>query len=340
MTIPSRFSLSALVAGLCALTLPTLGFGCNSSSGASQTPTPSPSSGPSVAPPTTPTPTPTPAPTPGFVSGFDAKRSFADLEKQVAFGPRVPETEGHARCRDYILEELKKAVGNAERQNFTFNLGAKSLRMSNLYAQINPSAKRQVMLCAHWDTRPTADQEIDAAKAKKPIPGANDGASGVAVLLELARVFAAKHPTIGVQIVLFDGEDYGPGIDRMFLGAKQWAKKPALPKPEYVILIDMIGDKELTIPREARSQTVAPAINDKVWKAAKDLNITAFVDEVGQEILDDHIPLQEAGWQAIDLIDFNYGPWHTLDDTTDKCSPESLKAVGDVLAKVIYDEKP
>src|SRR4029078_6784576 len=116
------------------------------------------------------------------------------------------------------------------------------LHMSNVLAQVNPDAKKQVMLCAHWDTRPTADQEIDAKKQKQPIPGANDGASGVAVLLELARVFAAKKPDVGVQIVLWDGDDYGPRINHMFLGAKHYAKDPSAPRPDYAILIDMIGD--------------------------------------------------------------------------------------------------
>ena len=280
------------------------------------------------------------APPSASASSFDAKRAFAELEKQVSFGPRVPLTPGHDAARDHILAELKASAGNAERQDFTWNLGGgKKLPMSNLYARFNPTAKKQVMLCAHWDTRPTADQEIDPAKRKKPIPGADDGASGVAVLLELSRVFAAKNPTIGVQIVLFDGEDYGPGIDRMFLGAKQWAKSPALPRPDYAILIDMIGDKDLTIPREPTSDSVASEVNDKIWTAATTLGYLQFQPQQSQPILDDHIPLQGAGWKAVDLIDFDYGPWHTLDDTPDKCSPESLKAVGDVLAKVIYDEK-
>jgi hypothetical protein len=273
-------------------------------------------------------------------SAFDGARAYADLQKQVAFGPRVPQTPGHAATRDWILAELKKSAGNAGRQDFTFPLGGgRNLAMSNLYARFNPDAKKQVMLCAHWDTRPSADQEIDAAKRRKPIPGANDGASGVAVLLELARVFAAKHPTVGVQIVLFDGEDYGPGIEQMFLGARQWAKRPPLPRPDYAILIDMIGDKDLTIPREANSERNAPEINDKVWGAAAQLGYLQFQSVVGQEIMDDHLPLQQAGWKAIDLIDFNYGPWHTLDDTPDKCSGDSLKVVGDVLARVVYDEK-
>ena len=285
---------------------------------------------------------PTPAPTvaPSAATPFDADRAFADLKKQVAFGPRVPNTKGHDDCRDWIMGELKTITGGkAFRQDFSLTLDGKKLPMSNLVAQFNPSAKKQIMFCAHWDTRPTADQEINAEKKKQPIPGANDGASGVACLLEVARQLAKVPPTVGVQIVFFDGEDYGPGLDRMFLGARQWAKHPALPKPEYAILIDMIGDIDLGIPREPNSERMAPKVVQKVFDAAKSLGVTQFKDVEGPEIEDDHMPLQAAGWSAIDLIDFDYGPWHTLDDTPGKCSGESLKAVGVVLAKVAYDEK-
>jgi glutaminyl-peptide cyclotransferase len=316
-----RFSIALRLLACLGLLIPA-GFGCNTG-GVTAAP---PSGAASAA-----------APVPA--SAFDADRAYADLKKQVDFGPRVPNTDGHDKCRDWLIAELNKSLGNAKRQDFDYQLPDKTLHMSNLLAQVNPDAKKQVMLCAHWDTRPTADMEIDPKKQKQPIPGANDGASGVAVLLELARVFAAKKPDVGVQIVLWDGEDYGPQVNHMFLGAKHYAKDPAVPRPDYAILIDMIGDKDLGIPREQNSQNVAPEVNDKVWKAAAALGITQFQDKVGQPIEDDHIPLQEAGWKAIDLIDFDYGPWHTLDDTPDKCSPASLKAVGDVLARVVYDEK-
>jgi Zn-dependent M28 family amino/carboxypeptidase len=270
---------------------------------------------------------------------FNATRAFADLEKQVAFGPRVPNTNGHRATRDYLLAELKKTCDRAFLQDFSRTLGGKTLKMSNIVGVINESAPKQVMLCAHWDTRPTADEEIETAKKRQPIPGANDGASGVAVLLEVARMFHAKRPDVGVQIVLFDGEDYGPGLERMFLGARHYAKNPAVPKPAYAILVDMIGDKDLQIYRERNSENFAPEINDKVWKAVADLNLTAtFPNSVRFTIEDDHIPLQQAGIKAIDLIDFDYAPWHTLDDTPDKCAPASLKAVGDVLARVVYTE--
>ena len=200
-----------------------------------------------------------PAAPPVAASGFDAKRAFADLQKQVDFGPRVPLTKGHDAALEWLVAELEKSAGenNVRRQAFSMPLSGKRVAMTNIIAQFNPTAKKQVLLCAHWDTRPTADQEIDPEKKKQPIPGANDGASGVAVLLELARQFALKSPAVGVQIVLFDGEDYGPGDDRMYLGAKYYARRPARPKPAYAILIDMIGDKDLQLWREQASETDA-----------------------------------------------------------------------------------
>jgi len=272
---------------------------------------------------------------------FDASRAFADLKRQVAFGPRIPGTKGHAACRDWIVAELGKSFpGAVVRQDVAVTVRGVRLPMTNIGARINPEAKTQVLLCAHWDTRPTADQEIDPGRKRRPIDGANDGASGVAVLIELARNFAAKRPDVGVQFVFFDGEDYGPGLETMFLGAAAYARKPLFPKPKFGILIDMIGDKDLGIYREVNSEAVAADVNTLVFSTAKELGVSAFVDEMRHEILDDHLPLHRIGWKVIDLIDFDYGPWHTLDDTVDKCSPEALKAVGDVLAKVVYDLKP
>jgi Zn-dependent M28 family amino/carboxypeptidase len=284
--------------------------------------------------------TPSAAPADASPIAFDSTRAFSDLKKQVAFGPRVPNSPGHVACRDWILAELKAALGKSARQDFSLTLDGKKLAMSNIVGQLNPSAKKQVMLCAHWDTRPSADQEIDDARRRQPIAGANDGASGVAVLLELARQLAKNPPkNVGVQFVFFDGEDYGPGIERMFLGASHYAKRPALPKPDYAVLIDMIGDKDLQIPREPNSERMAPEVLDKIFGAAKSLGVKEFVNVPGPEIMDDHLPLQAVGWKAVDLIDFDYAPWHTLDDTPVQCSPASLKAVGDVLARVLHDEK-
>lgn len=275
-------------------------------------------------------------------SAFDANRAFADLKTQCAFGPRVPSTQAHTKTRDWMVEELRKSADTVSRQDFTYSTEGKTLPLSNVVAEINAGAAKKVLLCAHWDTRPVADQEIDPARRKQPISGANDGASGVAVILELARVFKAKRPDIGVQIVLFDGEDYGDfqRDQGVFLGSRHYAKDPVLGKPAYAILLDMVGDKDLGIYREGNSERNAPEVNEKIWRAADALGVKSFRYGVRYTIEDDHVQLQNAGWKAVDLIDFDYAPWHTLDDTPDKCSPAALKAVGDVLARVIYDEKP
>jgi Zn-dependent M28 family amino/carboxypeptidase len=200
------------------------------------------------------------------------------------------------------------------------------------------------LLCAHWDSHPWASQDANPANRNTPIPGANDGASGVAVLLEVARLLKANPPTIGVDIVLFDGEDYAKANDLSgyLRGSKYFARnKPANYNPVYGILLDMIGDAELEILKEGFSVRYAPDIVQLVWETARNLNITQFKNELGQEVIDDHLPLNEVGIKTINLIDFNYPDathryWHTLDDTPDKCSPESLEAVGVLLLNLIY----
>jgi Zn-dependent M28 family amino/carboxypeptidase len=220
------------------------------------------------------------------------------------------------------------------------------LPLTNIIARFNPKAKEWILLAAHWDSRPTADCEALADKRKLPIPGANDGASGTAVLLELARVFAADRPKVGVVMVFFDGEDYGPGADAMFLGAKHYAAEAAKgltwPKREHIsygILLDMVGDKDLRIPQEQKSLDAAPEVMNKIWSTAASLGYDKTFPAVpGDAIGDDHIPLIGAGIKCVDIIDFEYGPWHTLDDTPDKCAAQSLKKVGDVVAAVVYKE--
>jgi glutaminyl-peptide cyclotransferase len=270
---------------------------------------------------------------------FDADRAFSDLKRQVEFGPRVPGQPGHARCREFLLETLNKLPGvKAARQDFSRTIRGKRVDMSNIVARINPDARRQVLLCAHWDTRPSADEDPDPDKRNQPIPGANDGASGVAVLLEVARTLSATRPGIGVQVVLFDGEDYGPELENMFLGAEFFAKNLPDPKPAFGILIDMIGDRDLQIYRERNSDIYARNVNDRVFAAAASLKLSAFRNAPGYDISDDHLALNRAGVPTVDLIDFDYAPWHTLADTPDKCAPSSLKAVGQVLLKVVADE--
>jgi Zn-dependent M28 family amino/carboxypeptidase len=194
-------------------------------------------------------------------------------------------------------------------------------------------AKTRVVLFAHWDTRPTADQEQDPQNQLKPIMGANDGASGVAVLLELARVMKKSIPTdLGIQYVLTDGEDVGPDLSDMFLGAKVYAKTLSSQKADYGILLDMIGDADLKVPMEPNSMRFAGSLVRDFYAHANKINLgSTFTRVLGPTIEDDHIPINEAGLPTMDLIDFSYEPWHTLQDTPDKCSPNSLGKIGKML---------
>ncbi len=292
-----------------------------------------------------PLPAPAARPVPqtaGPETRFNAERAWADLVSQVDAGPRVPNTPGHAAVRDYLLSQLGATMDTVQPQDFVLEIRGTPLAMTNVIGQIGADRPTQVLLAAHWDTRPTADQDPVPTNRPMPIPGANDGASGVAILLEVARVLKDAPPPVGVIIAMLDGEDYGPGIDAMFLGSRYYARNLAPVRPSWGILLDMVGDRELQILREGTSQQRAAAVNDKVWRAARELGRREFVDATGSAILDDHIPLLDAGVPMIDLIDFSYGPnhswWHTLADTPDKCSAASLEAVGQVVLRTLYNE--
>ena len=277
----------------------------------------------------------------GQEAQFNASRAWDDLINQVNAGPRVPGMPGHDAVREYMLRELRATTDRVDVQDFTWEVRGTNLNMSNVFGVFGPDQPSKVVLAAHWDTRPWADQDPNPANHETPIPGANDGASGVAVLLEVARVLQTAPPPIGVIILMLDGEDYGPGIDAMFLGSRYWAQQMVPERPAWGILLDMIGDRELTIPREDTSQMRAGAVNDRVWQAAQQLGRPEFVNRPGGAILDDHVPILDQGVPMIDLIDFSYGPrhswWHTLEDTPDKCSPDSLAAVGQVVLRTLYN---
>lgn len=268
---------------------------------------------------------------------FDGAKAMDWLQRQVAMGPRVPGTPPHAA----VQKMLAGALGDrTQTQAFTHATAQGDVAMANIIGQYGPTTGSRILLCAHWDTRPFADQDPTPANQSKPIPGANDGASGVAVLLELSRLFRASPPPVGVTIVLFDGEDWGRTLQEMFLGARYFAEHQVGGAFRYGILLDMIGDSDLQIFREQNSQDRARAVVDRVWKAAADLHCGSFRDSVKYAIEDDHLPLLDKGIPTIDVIDFDYPPWHTLQDTVDKCSSQSLKAVGDVLRRVVYSEQP
>lgn len=269
---------------------------------------------------------------------FDGAAAMELLRKQCDFGPRVPGTQAHVRTRDWLRSELEKVASRVILQDFQY----RSIPMSNVVAFFNEKARRRVLLCAHWDSRPTADMEILPSKRRQPVMGANDGASGVAVLLELARMFKEQEPRVGVVIALFDGEDYGDfeKDEGVLLGSRHFAANIKSAGPlEYGILLDMVGDRDLRIYREGNSEARAKQINDMVFRIAGELGFRRyFPDYVRHTIIDDHIPINDAGVPCINLIDFDYAPWHTVEDTPDKCSPESLRVVGEVVAEVIYRE--
>jgi len=271
---------------------------------------------------------------------FDAPRAYRDLEKQCAFGPRVPGTAAHRKTADWLVSQLKPLAATVTRQHFTVTVREKRLALTNIIATFNPKGKGHALFCAHWDSRPTADQDPDPALRFRPIAGANDGASGVAVLLEIARALKAHPPAQKVTLVLFDGEDYGPGIDAMFLGSRYFAENYRGAPPDWAVLLDMVGDKDLRIPQEANSRSRAPKVVSAVWHAAAQVGAAAFVPEVGDPIMDDHLQLLNRGIQCIDVIDFTYPYWHTLADTADKCSPASLGQVGRTLLQALAEGGP
>ncbi|MDH4223320.1 MAG: M28 family peptidase [candidate division Zixibacteria bacterium] len=213
------------------------------------------------------------------------------------------------------------------------------LNLSNIIASFYPDKKERILLCAHWDTRPWADKDPEPANRFTPISGANDGASGVAVLMELASTISGKKPKYGVDIILFDGEDYGSDEhpERWCLGSSYFSKNSGGYKAVFGILLDMIGDRDLQIYQEGYSSRYAGEIVRMVWEKAQKLSISDFKTGVKHYMVDDHLPLIQAGIPCIDIIDFDYPYWHTIEDTPDKCSPESLEKVGKVILSVLYN---
>jgi len=269
---------------------------------------------------------------------FDSDRAYRDLVKQCDFGPRVPGTPTHGRCADWLVAQLKPLAHSVTRQRFTTTVNGATLHLTNIIATFNPKGKGDVLLCAHWDTRPRAECDPDPAKRNQPILGANDGASGVAVLLEIARAMKVHQPRQRVTLVLLDGEDYGRDVDGMFLGSRYFARQYAGRPPDWAALLDMVGDRDLRLPQEAISLARAPQVVARVWAAAARAGSTAFVPERGESILDDHVPLLARGIPCVDIIDFTYPSWHTTADTPDKCSSESLGQVGRALLEALAEK--
>jgi len=284
-------------------------------------------------------------PTPGSPA-FDGDKAMELVRTQVGFGPRVPGRQGHATQLAWMVAHLDSTGLDVRTDTFTHvTATGDTLRLTNVLARARPEATRRILLLTHWDTRPISDNASDPALRSTPIPGANDGASGTAVLLELAGLLADAPPPMGVDLLFVDGEDYGDyGAGDMLLGAKRYAD--TMPpegqgRPIYGVLLDMVGDVDPRFPVEPTSVQWAQPVVRKVWGAARRLGYGKFFpDAVGQEIGDDHIPLLSAGLPTVDVIDFSYGPgnswWHTPEDTPEHVSPHTLGMVGQVVTELIY----
>lgn len=281
------------------------------------------------------TPSRSPATHAGAMARFDGARAMRLLELQCAQGPRVPGTAAHDTTATLLADSLRAAGFAVERQPFEGTVAGRPTPMVNIVGRLHPENPVRVLLCAHWDSRPWADKEADPAKRRQPIPAANDGASGVAVLLEMARHLAAAPPKgCGVDIAFFDGEDLGSDAAPQLYsqGARFYANHlPGGGKPELAILLDMVGDAQLTLPIEGASWNSAPRQIRDIWKLGAARHPGIWLDQTGYTMTDDHTPLIEAGIPSIDIIDFDYPAWHTLADTPDKCSAASLTAVGETL---------
>lgn len=292
------------------------------------------------------------------VPGFSADSAYLFVKKQVDFGPRVPNTKAHDECALYLVAELRRhgAVVIEQKADLTAFDGT-VLKSTNVIGSFNPKAEVRILLLAHWDSRPWADNDRDPANHKKPVMAANDGASGVGVLLEMARLMGKNLPAVGVDILFVDAEDYGkpssaggePAEDSWCLGTQYWAKSLHTPgyTARYGILLDMVGAPQAVFYREQASDYYAENVVTKVWSQAQSLGFeNYFRNEKGGSVTDDHIYVNKiTGIPCIDIIHYDpnsrngFGEhWHTINDTMDNIDKNTLKAVGMTLTQVIYNE--
>ena len=277
---------------------------------------------------------------------FDSNKAFTYLVKQCEFGPRNPGSSGHLEFSNYLESFLSELEGNLIVQEFIYTEPITNMERNgkNFIIQFNENAEYRLLLGAHWDTRSLSDQDEEIENQSLPVLGANDGASGTSVLMELATIISAKNPEIGIDIVFFDAEDGGfSGQPETFaLGSRFFAENLPIVKPNFAIIVDMVGDKNLSIPIERISYNIAPEKVKEIWNLAEELSLPAFKKTIDLEIYDDHVPLWEvAAIPAIDIIDFQYpnmfyNHWHTQRDTPENCSPQSLGQVGNLLVNYIY----
>jgi len=280
---------------------------------------------------------------------FDGSRAMELVEYQCDFGPRFPGSKGHNDFSD----SLKVFLDNLVEMNLVYkdsvysSVGNSMVEITNMHARFNPRASDRILFLAHWDTREFADKDENIESRSMPVIGANDGASGTAILMTLAEMLSNNPPiNIGVDLLFLDGEDMGSygDSDSWALGAKSFSKNLKKPFPKYAVCLDMVGDSEQEFLIEGFSYRYAPEIVKKVWQLANNLGYSQFKYSLGQQIIDDHYMLfQNTGIPSIDIIDFQYPNsqdnfWHTIHDTPDKCSAHSLEAVGTVISTLIYLE--
>ena len=280
---------------------------------------------------------------------FNGNAAFTHLVAQCDFGPRNPGSVGHQKALDYFLNVLATLADTVSTQSFTEVMprSKQKVEMHNIIAQFNPKAKKQIMISAHWDTRPWGDRSLSIMRKDQPILGANDGASGVAILLELAKVLHDNPQKIGVNLVLFDAEDFGSSGDSWSYckGSQYFAKNLPITLPEYAINLDMVGDANLEIYIERISYKQNPSLVLDLWGLAEELKLSGFKKMAYHSIFDDHVPLYElAGIPAVDIIDFDYPDektnyHHTYNDIVENCSPESLRQVGTLMVHHIYNQQ-
>lgn len=293
------------------------------------------------------------------VPDFNADSAYSYVKAQVDFGPRVPNSEAHTNCANYLASEMNKYADTVYVQRFTVTaFDGTKLKAKNIIAEFNSKQTDRILLFAHWDTRPFADHSKNPEEWDIPIDGANDGASGVGVLMELARNFKQKMPTIGIDIIFFDVEDYGqadhknlPYVeDSWCLGSQYWAKNKHVPGyfAKYGILLDMVGAKDAFFTKEEISRYFASNVVDKVWNTAEKLGYSNFfLNQKTNPITDDHYYINTiAQIPSIDIIqhdpttDSGFGAyWHTHNDNMDIIDKTTLKAVGQTLLEVLYNEK-
>lgn len=270
---------------------------------------------------------------------FDAKRAMSYLEAVCKIGPRISGSDGMTKQQDLLDKHFTKLGGKVEWQKFTARQRSQRgpVAMANLIVRWHPERQRHIILCSHYDTRPIADQEPDERKWREPFVSANDGGSGVALLMELAHHLKGLETAVGVDFVFFDGEEFiHDKNDDYFFGSRQFADDYRRNKPKYTypaaVLLDMIGGKDAKFPIEANSWwNAAPLVMD-LWQTAAEQKCAAFQKREGPQVEDDHLALNRAGIPAVDIIDFSYRHWHRLTDVPKNCSGESLEQVARVLS--------